>query len=227
MENPKSFCRYGDGEVLFMRGRGLPFQEYDKNLDLRLREILQSSSDKCYVGIDYRYFNLSEPHGDWMRLTGKYIREELLKYCNRKRLYIASAFTFAYMSNEQPQEILQRIEQNKELFRNRKLIIFSGKTVFDKINYNVFEYAASRQHIFCESKNAWRQYEEILSAARKFPKDFTLCFILGPTATVAAWDLAHEGYTAWDIGHIAKDYDAFMKKLDYFSEEMKKFPAPD
>ena len=143
-------------------------------------------------------------------------------------MYISSAFTLKYSGSKfSYEECSTYYTKAKELFRNRKLIIFSGKTVFDKINYNVFEYAASRQHIFCESKNAWRQYEEILSAARKFPKDFTLCFILGPTATVAAWDLAHEGYTAWDIGHIAKDYDAFMKKLDYFSEEMKKFPAPD
>ena len=228
LENPKSFCRFGDGEVLFMRGRPLPFQEYDKNLDLRLREILQSSSDKCYVGIDDRYFDLSKEHKDWMRLTGLAVRQELLKYCNKKRLYIASTFTFAYMQAKTQEEAFRRIEMNKKLFLGRNLVIFSGSTVFDKINYNVFEYAADRKHIFCESRHAWRQYKEILDTARKFPKDkVTLCFILGPTATVAAWDLAHEGYTAWDIGHMAKDYDAFIKKIEKTPQYIQEFVAPD
>ena len=33
-------------------------------------------------------------------------------------------------------------------------------------------------------------------------------------ATVLAADLADMGYIAWDIGHAAKDYDAYMKKVD-------------
>ena len=160
-------------------------------------------------------------------MKGKEIRAGFLQNCNRKRLYLASTFTFPYMATGDADLLKRRIEQNKELFRNRKLVIFSGKTVFDKIRHNVFEYAESRQHIFCKSRNAWSQYKEILETARKFPKDTTLCFILGPTATVAAWDLAHEGYTAFDIGHIAKDYNAYMEKMEKNSKTNAEFFAPD
>ena len=230
-ENPKSFCRYGDGEIKLINGRGLDFQDYDKNLSDRLREILQSRDDKCYVGLDHRYFypeNIPESNKNFMRERGPEIRSTLLRYCNRKKLYIAATYSCFYLNHlRTPYQYQIHFNIIKELFRNRKLVIFSGRTVFDKINYNVFEYAAEKVHVSTESKNAWSHYDEIMNAARKYPKDVTLCFILGPTATVIAYDLAQEGYTAWDIGHIAKDYDAFKKGLEHTLEKHDNFFAPD
>lgn len=232
LENPKSFCRYGDGEILLINGRGIPFQDYDERLSKRLREILQSTDDKCYIGIDDHYFqataNLADYVKGYVRLNALEMRTAMLKYCNRKRLYIATNITCFYMNEKRlKEEYKVHYDKVKELFRNRKLAIFSGRTVFDKINHDVFEYAAELKHIFNESKNAWSHYEEILNATRQFPKDWTLCFILGPTATVLAYDLAQEGYTAWDIGHIAKDYDAFIKNSEQNTEDIKNFFAPD
>lgn len=47
------------------------------------------------------------------------------------------------------------------------------------------------------------------------------------TATVLAADLADKGYTAWDIGHAAKDYDAYMRKEEKTDEIIDRFFAPD
>ena len=231
LEKPKSFCRYGDGEVNFMQGRGCGHQEYDENLARRLKEILQSSDDKCYVAIDGNYFNIpkhdiSKRSLEYMRKIGYDMRNEFLRYCNKRRLYIQSTLTCNYMTSDLSMNYYENFyDKIKLLFKDRNLVIFSGKTVFDKINYNVFEYAKSRRHIFAESRHAWRQYKEILEVARKFPKDeVTLCFILGQAATVIAWDLAQEGYMAWDIGHLAKDYDAFKKNNKHTNTT---FFAPD
>lgn len=38
--------------------------------------------------------------------------------------------------------------------------------------------------------------------------------VLGPTATVLAYDLAKAGYQALVMGHMGKDYDWFKRKLD-------------
>ena len=232
MENPKSFCRYGDGEFFIINGQSIPFQEYDKELATRLCEILQSADDKCYVGLDHTYWDstlkLREKTKKYRWQTGLEIRSSTLKYCNRKKLYIATNCTCFYMNSIRTnEEYRHHYEKFKQLFKNRNVVIFAGRTVFDKIQFNVFEYAASVRRIFTESKNAWRQRNEIMTAARQFPKDFTLCFILGPTATVLAYDLAQEGYTAWDIGHVAKDYDYFMKGVPKDSDEGKNFFAPD
>lgn len=198
-----------------------------------MREILESSNDKCYVGVDGRYFtstvNFSKNFKTFSKVNGLWIRSLILKHCNRKRLYINAAFTSLHdtfdFSTPKYAELTKKI---KEIFRGRNLIIFSGKTVFDKINYNIFEFAANRVHVFTESINAWAKYNEIMAKAREFPKESsTLCFILGPTATVVAYDLAQEGYTAWDIGHIAKEYDAYMKYLDGNKNSLKNFYDPD
>ena len=59
------------------------------------------------------------------------------------------------------------------------------------------------------------------------PKDFLVCIILGMTATVLAGDLADEGYIAWDVGHAAKDYNAYMEKTEKTDAVMDSFFAPD
>lgn len=233
LENPKSFCRYGDGEFFITFGQNIGFQEYDKKLAERLCEILQSKDDKCYIGIDHRYFYMStsdmiEYQKNDVRKMGHMIRPAMLRYCNRKKLYITSIFSCFYMThNHNLYEYQIHFNKVKELFRGRNLVIFTGKSVFDNITHNVFEYADDIKWIFTESRNAWSHYEEIMTAARQFSKDWILCFILGPTATVLAYDLAQEGYTAWDIGHIAKDYDAFMKGIIQTVENNKKFFSAD
>lgn len=234
LNNHKSFCRLADGEFSIIRGESMAFQEYDPKLAERLSGILQSYDDKCYVGLDSRYFhstsNLLDKEKKFVRSQGRIMREVMEKFCNRKKLYIEASITCFYLHSPKNYSILEytvHYEKIKQLFKNKKLAIFSGRTVFDNIKFNVFEYATERRHIFTESKNAWRCYNEIISAAMQIPKDFTLCFILGPTATVLAYDLAQKGYTAWDIGHIAKDYDLFMKNRGKDSQDALKFFDPD
>ena len=71
-------------------------------------------------------------------------------------------------------------------------------------------------------------YDEIIrDITRNVSKDTMICLILGPTATVMAADLTDMGYLAWDIGHIAKDYDIYMKRLPKTSRLQIDFAAPD
>lgn len=60
--------------------------------------------------------------------------------------------------------------------------------------------------------HAFEHYNEILNEARKESKDKLFIVILGPTATILAYDLAKSGYQALDMGHLAKDYDWFLRK---------------
>ena len=40
-------------------------------------------------------------------------------------------------------------------------------------------------------------------------------------------DLTDLGYMAWDLGHIAKEYNAYMTKMEKTQENMDRFWAPD
>lgn len=50
--------------------------------------------------------------------------------------------------------------------------------------------------------------------AKKIDKNRIICIILGPTATVLAYDLAKEGYQALDLGHIVKAYNFYKTNGD-------------
>ena len=96
------------------------------------------------------------------------------------------------------------------------------------MNYDVFEEAAHKEIIFAPRINAWSTYKQIMKKALTYSKDTILCFILGPTATVLAYELSQKGYVAWDIGHMAKDYDRFRKSKSRGNESAwDDFFAPD
>ncbi|MBR1729429.1 MAG: DUF1792 domain-containing protein [Selenomonadaceae bacterium] len=61
----------------------------------------------------------------------------------------------------------------------------------------------------------------------QYPKDCIFEFILRSTATVLAYEMSNRGYIAYDIGHMAKDYNAFMNKEPRTPENSAKFFAPD
>lgn len=102
-----------------------------------------------------------------------------------------------------------------------------GETVFNNIDYNIFDNSKSIEYIYAPSKNAFDKYEEILEKSMKHSKDKLFIIILGPTANILAYDLAVKGYRALDFGHIAKDYDAYIKKIERNTKNIYKFFEPD
>ena len=66
--------------------------------------------------------------------------------------------------------------------------------------------------LFCPVKNAFKKYDQILSAFDEVDSDVLILAALGPTATVLAYDLCKKGYQAVDFGHISEEYECFLRK---------------
>lgn len=230
LKNPKSFCRFGDGEIDLIEGKDIPFQEYNHELGIRLKNILAVSNDSLYVGINYNYFHNTRNMNEYNRFFYLYdvvrYRARLIPYCNPMTKYIAAGFNQLYMVMDDfnYDDYYNKV---KDLFLNRELIVFCGHGILDNHKYNVFERCSSIEYVQYPSKNAYNCYKDILNCAKNYPKDKILCFILGPTSKVLVEDLTKEGYMAWDIGHLAKDYDAFMKKREKSEKEISDFFRPD
>lgn len=75
--------------------------------------------------------------------------------------------------------------------------------------------------------NSFDQFDTLLSKAKMYPSNKTLVFILGPCSKALVYELAKEGYIAWDVGHLAKDYDAWMKGMDKTPQNIIDFYKPD
>ena len=232
LTSPKSFVRFGDGELEILLGHSIPFQKWEERLAKILKEALASDGEHCLIGLpDYYHLdtNVGETALYWFLSVAPRYRDLIGKLANHDHAYISTNFTIPYINqkNVDREAMDTRYEKIQNLFLGRDVVIFAGDRVFGKLSYNVFERARSVKKVICPSQNAFACYDQILAMARQFPMETTLCFILGPTATAAAFDLSKEGRIAWDVGHLAKDYDAYRKSVPRTNESVNEFFAPD
>ncbi len=230
LEAPKSFARFGDGEIALINGESISFQEYDPRLAAEMLEILHNERKELYVGINYSYFHTSRHMNLFNRrfymLNIRQARRFLLEHCNPETPYIAAGFNQMYMCSDDA-DLDAYYRKIQSLFAGRDLVIFAGQGILDKLEYDVFEQANSKEFVWGPSRNSFSEYDMLYEKARSFGKDKTLCFILGPTSKVLVYHLAQEGYLAWDIGHMAKDFDYFRKRSAKTDAQIAAFYAAD
>ena len=227
---PKNFCRFGDGEIMIIEGKSIPFQKYDRRLAEILKKILIDNRNDMYVGVNYNYFNSTNNLNDYNRRfyikNIKILRESFLQYCNRDRTYISASFNQVYMSYKDFE--FQKYYLNfKRLFKDKEIVIFAGDGVFKHIDYDIFEMAKSKSIYFEKSKDSFDDFDLILEKCMLEPSNKMLLFILGPCSKALVYELTKRGRIAWDIGHLAKDYDWYMKQKDKNAANIISFSKPD
>lgn len=227
----KSFCRFGDGEFTLMLGGNIGFQRYDAELVLRLWKIFCEENNDIDIGVPYQQFQMPDDFNPWIRefyyTSGRWVRMFLHKYLPWERqIYIDTGFNQVYQTYS-AMNFANYYEKIRNLFQGKKIALVVGKDVLSKLTYNVFDLADSVEYIYGPSRDAYSQYGEILEKALNIERDKLVCAILGPTSKVLVADLTKEGYTAWDIGHLAKDYDAYRKRCGRTKAEIARFYAPD
>lgn len=229
---PKSFARFGDGEIAIMQGKNIPFQDYDSILAEKMFNVLKTKREDLYVGINDNYFHAISPDAPklervFLRIAAPELRKFFMKEINPEIHYLnACCLTGYFYYNEDV--YAEMINLKRKLFEGRRIAIVTSKSVAEKFEHDIFELAVSKQYIEAPSKNAFQEYDSILDDINhNVSKDTLVCLILGPTATVMVADLTDMGYMAWDVGHIAKDYDAYVKKIGKDKETNAAFWAPD
>lgn len=226
----KSFCRIGDGEIDIMLGKDIPFQHYDPELARIMTEILRDKTTDMYIGINYSYFydtSYMTPEFRKFYLMGTtQHREFLVSNCNCDRTYINATFNQIYMGGDSfnHEEYYNSL---RHMFEGEKIVVFVGEGVLDNLKHDIFELSVSKEFIYGPSKDAFSEYKNILKKAKTYSKEYILCFILGPASKALVYQLTKDGYMAWDIGHMAKDYNAYKEKMVKDQEFVKLFYAPD
>lgn len=232
INNKCSLCRFGDGEFNLINGGDTVFQRYNPLLAKRLKEILMScyhfSDDKrnVKIAIGRNYYNFS----DWKKLIfpkffEDYVainEEKLITFCSGSYEYLATEISQLYHIFKD-YDFAFYFEHIKKIWANRDIAIICGDRIFNNIENNIFNCAKSIECIYAPTTEAFAQYERILEKARAISKDKLVIAILGPAATVLAWDLAELGYQVLDFGHIAQDYDSFIKKEKQNIESVSEF----
>jgi glycosyltransferase family protein len=230
LENKKiSFLRYGDGEIAIIQGNSIPFQEYNKELSVRLKELLNVDDNILKVGIPYYYMNpltnlnpFVEKFADSLAIHRKFLINE----CGKENTYIDTAITQVYQTYGE-YDFENYYNRMQSLLEGKNITIVCGEGVLDKLEYKAFDICKSVEFVYAPKVNAYSEYSVIYNKILKTDKNRLVCAVLGPTAKVLVYDLYKSGYQAWDIGHYFKDYDAYMRNQPRNSETISLFYKPD
>lgn len=240
VDNNASIARYGDGEFLWAlekRQKG-NFEKNSPQLARRLTEVLNNPQNNLLIGIPDIFESL-EKKGNREAKTyweGLLIRHgiKIIKLLGN-RTYGDASFTRPYMDYHDQNIDFKYIFNNiKRIWKDRNILIVEGKQSRFGVGNTFLNQAKSVQRIICPSVNAFESYNNILEVTYRRAKQIDnvlVLGVLGPTATVLAYDLSQQGIQTVDIGHVDVEYEWYKLhakskvpiKGKYVNESEKKF----
>lgn len=218
LDNKASLSRFGDGEFDIIFGRGQPFQNYNKNLKKRLKQILKSNnkSKSLLIAIPDCFGDLShfvpEAQMHW-RIRLEKERYKWYYILNRKSHYYHAQISRFYLDWADKSKSPIWFNHLTMIWKNRSVLIVEGEKSRLGLNNDLFDNTISVKRILCPAVNAFDKYEDILSLVSTHAKlDDLILIALGPTASVLSYDLHRLGFQAIDIGHIDIEYEWMKMK---------------
>jgi len=216
-----SLTRFGDGEMCLTFGMSIPSQKASEKLSQRLQEVLKNAdSENLMIGLSPIK---NSTYGASQKMK-KYTRELMGKltpqFCNLLKEdteYYSSWVSVPYITCKKHNSIeyfKNYFNKIRNLWEQKDIVIVCGKRVFDYFEHNIFDNAKNIEYIYAPTNNAFDDYDNILEKVYKLDKNKLIILILGATATVMAYDLCNNGYRALDLGHLSKDYNAFLKQVE-------------
>jgi hypothetical protein len=121
---------------------------------------------------------------------------------------------FRMLPTSGKQEFIARIQLIKRIWQDRKVLLVTGRGSRFTFEEELFNNAASTEFLYTAPKNAFAEYDDILQQVMQYDKkEYLIMPVLGPTATVLAYDLAKRGYQAIDFGQMPGTFRRGKAKL--------------
>lgn len=195
LQGGASLARLGDGEFNLALGKKkICYQDNSPELKKRMQEILSSPNGKCLVGIPPR------------PTTVGFFREYFTRY-PRVLSMMRLRDTYANANISRNSDFLVTgIPEYRKIWEGRTVVFIYSSAGRFEITPEIFSNIKKHYHIDIGPRNAFEEYDRIMTAAKKYPRDYLFLIACGPAATVFAYDLAALGYQAIDIGHLPNCY---------------------
>ncbi len=206
IDNDSSIVRLGDGEFGLMRGASVYFndwrQKFNKDLQRGLLEILSSKSSNMIICLPGDHLTKTREE---LEKIGKgdefkyWINSKVLlhKYVQKDRVY-GSSFAFYPVINTGID-----YRKLKEYFLKKNVIIITSSLE----RFKDISLGKSTHLIEAPKSDGWDKIAEIRTTFHELikknnypPKEVLVMVSMGPAAKVFVYELAEEGYTAWDAG---------------------------
>lgn len=214
LNTEKSLVRFGDGEVIMIKGKSLRLQTVTPELTDGLRRILGYEHEGLMVTVQGIFDGVENYH----KKSRQFWKDHLLfcrgiykKYCNQDKTYGDTAVTRCYYAFEDKKDCAAWFERFRQVWKGKKVVVVEGCRTHNGVGNDLLSTAAGVERIICPPKDAYAVYDKILEACKTYPLDTMFLVSLGVTAKFLTEDLFLAGYRVIDIGNLDMEYEWFLQ----------------
>lgn len=215
LRTEKSMVRFGDGEIVMIKGGSLMLQKASPEISKGLAEILRFTEDDLLVTIPGIFETLS----DHRKASRQFWRDHLLfcrktyeKYCNPDRIYYSTFVSRCYYYLEDRSGVGAQFAKIRKIWENRDIVIVEGEKTHNGVGNDLFDTARSIERIICPPSDAYGAIPAIMEACMKYEKDWLFVLSVGVAAKFLAVRLFRQGYRVLDIGNMDLEYEWYVRQ---------------
>ncbi len=215
LHTDKSMVRFGDGEIVMIRGIDLMLQQAAPEIGEGLAEILAYQYDDLMVTVPDIFRTLSDHH----KASRQFWRDHLLfnrktyeRYCNKHRVYGSTFVSRCYYFAGDRSMCDGWFAKIRKIWENRDIVIVEGTRTHNGVGNNLFDSASGIERIICPPSDAYVALPAILDACLLYDKDRMFLLSVGVAAKFLAVELFRRGYRVLDIGNMDMEYEWYLRK---------------
>lgn len=212
-----SISRFGDGEMnLMLQKSPIDFQKMDSALAGRLKEILALDMRTtpgfliAITPLTGTYKGYAKSEVKFWAAFNLFRRKKLFQIICRNQTYYDALFARLDQlpGGGTENEFYEKTSLIQTIWHGKRVLIVEGEYTKLGVNSDLLYHAKSIMRVIVPARNAFDYYDEIIEEIRKRNGYDMILLIMGPTATVMAYDLYLAGKWAVDLGQIQASYIA-------------------
>lgn len=211
----KSMVRFGDGEIVMIKGVDLMLQKASPEIGEGLSNILAYPYDDLIVTIPGIFDTLS----DHCPESRQFWRDHLLfcrktyeKYCNPDRIYYTTFVSRCYYYAKDRSNCGRWFAKIRKIWENRDIVVVEGEKTHNGVGNDLLDSARSIERIICPPSDAYGALPAILEACMGYGKDRLFLLSVGVAAKFLAAELFRQGYRVLDIGNLDMEYEWYVRQ---------------
>lgn len=215
LNTEKSMVRFGDGEIVMIKGGDLMLQKASPEIAEGLAGILAYPHDDLIVTIPDIFETLSDHH----RESRQFWRDHLLfcrktyeRYCNPDRVYYSTFVSRCYYYAADRSGCSAQFAKIRKIWENRDIVVVEGERTHNGVGNDLLDTARSIERIICPPSNAYEAIPAILDACTAYGKDRLFLLSVGVAAKFLTVELFGQGYRVLDIGNLDMEYEWYVRR---------------
>ena len=215
LNSEKSMVRFGDSDIVIIRGKKSHFQISSPELIRDLKRIIGYQYEDLIVTIPNIFGDLNiyrkESQHFW-RDHLLFFRKTYETYCNRNKEYYNTSISRFYLTLADHSQCGRWVEKIKTIWKDKDIVIVEGENTHNGVGNDLLDGANSIERIIGPGRDAYAKIEDIYAECIKYPTNRLFLISLGSAAKPLTERLFLAGYRVIDIGNLDMEYEWYLRK---------------